>query len=191
MSSSAKGRARNNRASKALGSPAPTAFVGGSSDNLSPTARRRAMSAVKGRNTAPELLVRRIAHGLGFRFRLSRADLPGRPDLVFPRLRCVIFVHGCFWHAHTCKKGRTEPAHNAEFWREKRRRNKLRDQRAVRLLKHQGWRVLTIWECQLKDIGCAAVKIEAFLRTSDLGEAKLEAGGHSELWISAGDRPGI
>src|SRR5713226_3403200 len=87
--------------------------VGGAADNMAPEHRRRTMASVRGRDTAPEIVVRRIAHRLGFRFRLCRRDLPGCPDLVFPRLRRVIFVHGCFWHAHSCKKGRLRPMNNA------------------------------------------------------------------------------
>src|SRR5207253_1228974 len=120
--------------------------------------------SVRGRNTAPELTVRRIAHRLGFRFRLCRRDLPGCPDLVFPCLRRVIFVHGCFWHSHlNCKKGRLRPLNNAALWRRKLERNVARDRDAVRKLRRDGWQVLTLWECQLKNLLKLTARISQFL----------------------------
>ena len=137
--------------------------VGGSTDNMAPEHRRRTMASVRARDTAPELLVRRIAHNLGFRFRLCRRDLPGCPDIVFPRLRRVIFVHGCFWHSHTCKKGRRRPRNNAKLWREKLERNVVRHRNATRKLRRMGWQVLTLWECQLNDVPRLTRRIERFL----------------------------
>ena len=107
------------------------------------------MRAVKGRDTAPELFVRRIVHQMGFRFRLHRKDLPGKPDLVFPRLKKVIFVHGCFWHGHRCKRGNRVPVSNREYWKAKIARNKQRDRKNAAELKAAGWAVLIVWECQL------------------------------------------
>jgi DNA mismatch endonuclease (patch repair protein) len=104
---------------------------------------------VPSRDTGPELVVRRLVHSLGYRYRLHRADLPGKPDLVFPKRRKVIFVHGCFWHRHGCSRGRSTPANNKYLWVAKFSRNVDRDRRAHRLLRLQGWSDLVIWECQL------------------------------------------
>lgn len=109
------------------------------------------MSRVRSKNTTPELIVRRIAHGFGYRFRLHRKDLSGTPDLVFPRLQKIILVHGCFWHFHEhCKKSKI-PATNSEFWERKLNTNRKRDKENLDLLTAKGWKVLTIWECELKD----------------------------------------
>lgn len=107
------------------------------------------MSAIKGRNTKPELLIRRALHGAGLRYRLHVKDLPGKPDLVFPRYRAIVFVHGCFWHRHDCHLCRW-PATRHEFWQEKLERNVRNDERAMRALLESGWRVATVWECALK-----------------------------------------
>ena len=118
-------------------------------DNLTSEVRRRVMSRVGNANTGPEMIVRRLAHSLGYRFRLHRRDLPGTPDLVFPRLNKVIFVHGCFWHGHSCRKGR-RPSTNVEFWSTKLDANIRRDSLAVRQLNEIGWEVLVIWECETR-----------------------------------------
>lgn len=109
------------------------------------------MSMIRGKNTAPELVVRRYLHGCGLRYRLHQRDLPGKPDLVFPRWNAVVFVHGCFWHQHSGCPFATMPESNREFWREKLEANKRRDHRNVLALRNKGWRVLTIWECQLSE----------------------------------------
>lgn len=106
------------------------------------------MSRIRGQDTKPEMLVRRFLHGGGFRFRLHARDLPGRPDIVLPKYRTVVFVEGCFWHGHSCQKGRI-PGTNPDFWHAKIATNQARDRRNHRLLKEKGWRVLRIWECQL------------------------------------------
>ena len=110
------------------------------------------MAGIRGKNTKPELVVRRGLHALGFRFRLHDRVLPGRPDLVLPRWRAVIQVHGCFWHGHDCPLFRW-PATRQEFWRTKIGRNIERDAEVEAALDHAGWRVLTIWECALKGPG--------------------------------------
>src|SRR6266853_6686992 len=111
----------------------------------SPDVRRRTMQAVKSKDTAPELLVRSLAHRLGYRFRLHRKDLPGKPDLVFPGRRKVIFVHGCFWHQHKgCREGRL-PGTRREYWEPKLVRNQERDAQSEAALKSLGWAVLTLW----------------------------------------------
>lgn len=121
------------------------------------------MRRIRKRDTKPELMVRQIAHALGFRFRLYRRDLPGTPDLVFPRLRKIIFVHGCFWHQHAgCRLARL-PRSRPEYWLPKLERNVERDQQAEAALKAAGWRVLTLWECELRDPSLLRDRIHRFL----------------------------
>jgi DNA mismatch endonuclease (patch repair protein) len=109
------------------------------------------MSRIRSRDTTPEWRVRRILHAAGLRYRLHDKRLPGKPDLVFPGARTVLFVHGCFWHMHKCKYGKPAPATNADFWAEKRRSNATRDKRNRAALRKAGWRVLEIWECRTFD----------------------------------------
>ena len=116
-----------------------------------PEARRHTMQAVKSKDTGPEMSVRRLLHAQGYRYRLHRKDLPGCPDLVFSSRKKVIFVHGCFWHGHHCVRGNRVPVHNREYWVEKIGRNKIRDQKAARLLRQLGWKRMVIWECDLRD----------------------------------------
>ncbi|HEY0309408.1 MAG TPA: DNA mismatch endonuclease Vsr [Acidobacteriaceae bacterium] len=104
----------------------------------------------KGSNTKPELRVRSLLHTLGFRFRLHRKDLPGRPDVVLPKYRTVIFIHGCFWHCHDCRWGIVVPKTRPEFWAEKRHSTTERDARNIAALQAVGWKVLVIWECQTR-----------------------------------------
>jgi DNA mismatch endonuclease, patch repair protein len=118
-------------------------------DTLTPKERSHRMSLVRSKNTEPEILVRRIVHTLGYRYRLHVHKLPGCPDLVFPGRQCIILIHGCFWHQHKCKMGNRMPKSRVQFWRVKLEGNKLRDKKQKLLLKGLGWRVLTIWECQL------------------------------------------
>lgn len=113
--------------------------------------RRRLMARFKGKNTKPEILVRRALHAMGYRFRLHRRDLSGCPDIVLPRFRVAVMVHGCFWHQHEgCCIARV-PKTRSDFWREKFRRNKARDEKVARALHSAGWKVVTIWECQAKE----------------------------------------
>lgn len=121
-------------------------------DPLTPEQRRRNMSAIRGKNTKPEMLLRRALHAAGFRYRLHVKTLPGAPDLVFPSRRAVIFVNGCFWHGHDCPLFKL-PASNRSFWQEKIRRNRDVDQRALYNLKADGWRTLTVWECAIRGGG--------------------------------------
>ena len=107
------------------------------------------MAGIRGRNTKPERVIRSVLHRRGFRFRLHRSDLPGKPDLVFPKHRAVILIHGCFWHGHGCHLFRW-PKTREDFWREKIRSNMERDRRQFSALRDAGWRVATIWECALK-----------------------------------------
>jgi DNA mismatch endonuclease (patch repair protein) len=121
------------------------------------------MRAVKAKDTAPELRVRRLLHGMGYRYRLHRKDLPGHPDLVFAGRKAVIFIHGCFWHGHDCRRGARMPKTNADYWTMKIGRNRERDARALNALAEQGWRALTLWECELKDESALRQTLRAFL----------------------------
>lgn len=132
-------------------------------DTLTPAQRHECMAAIHGKDTKPERIVRGIAHRLGFRFRLHSTDLPGKPDLVFRSRRAVVFLHGCYWHMHTCKRGRSTPATNAVFWRVKRERNRERDRRTLAALRRAEWRVLIVWECQTRDPARLAERLSAFL----------------------------
>jgi DNA mismatch endonuclease (patch repair protein) len=115
-----------------------------------PATRRRTMQAVRSTDTEPELAVRRIVYKLGYRYRLHRKDLPGKPDLAFIRQRKVVFVHGCFWHGHDCARGARTPKENRAYWIEKIARNKARDRANYNALTALGWGSLTIWECTIK-----------------------------------------
>lgn len=123
------------------------------------------MRAVRSRDTTPERMVRRWAHGWGYRFRLGRRDLPGTPDLVFPRLNAVVFVHGCFWHRHRCPAGQSTPATRQEYWLAKFAGNVARDRRHAAALRRLGWRVLIVWECQLsaRKQATTAARLKRFL----------------------------
>jgi len=134
-------------------------------DTLTPLERSARMSRVRGADTKPELLVRKLVHGLGFRYRLHGKGLPGKPDLVFAGRRAVIFVHGCFWHRHpdpSCKLARV-PKSRQDFWGPKLEANRERDIRVEQALSESGWRVLTLWECELGDRAAVAGKVRAFL----------------------------
>ncbi len=120
-------------------------------DVYGPAKRSAVMRAVKGRGTAPELAVRRLVWSLGGRYRLNRADLPGKPDIVLPGRRLAIFVHGCFWHGHDCARGARVPKANQAYWLAKIARNRARDATAHAALEAAGWRVEVVWECELKD----------------------------------------
>jgi len=121
-------------------------------DRISREHRRWNMSRIRGRDTKPEKVVRSLLHRMGYRFRLHHGDLPGRPDIVLPKYRTVVFVHGCFWHRHrNCQYAYT-PKSRTEFWTKKFEYNVRRDQRARRQLNRLGWRVITVWECQTHDL---------------------------------------
>lgn len=134
-------------------------------DVLTPEQRSRCMAAIRGRDTKPEMIVRSLVHRMGYRFRLHRKDLPGKPDLVLPGRRKVVFVHGCFWHQHPRCRYATRPATRPEFWADKLDGNRDRDKRVQRELRKLGWEVMVVWECQTKD----PEKLEGRLR-SFLGE---------------------
>ncbi len=132
-------------------------------DTLTPAARSERMSRIRGRDTGPEMRVRRLAHRLGYRYRLHRPELPGRPDLVFPSRRKIIFVHGCFWHRHPdpdCGLARL-PKSRLDFWLPKLEGNRARDIENQKKITESGWRVLVVWECELRD----ASRLERVLKT--------------------------
>jgi len=129
----------------------------------SPGVRRRTMQAVKSKDTAPELLVRSLAHRMGYRFRLHRKDLPGKPDLVFPGRRKAIFVHGCFWHGHDCARGARVPKKNRAYWLKKINCNRERDHASLAGLTDLGWKIKVIWECELKDEKLLRHELRQFL----------------------------
>jgi DNA mismatch endonuclease (patch repair protein) len=135
-------------------------------DVFDPVKRSAIMRAVKSRDTGPELKVRAAVRALGYarRYRLNGANLPGKPDLVFSAMRKVIFVHGCFWHGHTCTRGARQPKDNAAYWRAKIARNVARDGASLKALKQNGWSPLVIWECETRDANTLSRKLAKFLR---------------------------
>ncbi len=120
------------------------------------------MSLVRSKDTKPELLVRRLVHRLGYRYRLHRKDLPGRPDMVFPSRKKIIFVHGCFWHGHECKVGHI-PKSRLDYWVQKITRNNERDRSTLRRLRRKRWKCLVLWECQLRELERITARIIRFL----------------------------
>ena len=147
--------------------------------------RRRLMSRVRQRDTKPEMAVRRAAHAMGFRFRLQRRDLPGRPDLVFPRLKRALFVHGCFWHSHAGCKWATVPKSRTEYWDAKLAANRARDRRVEHALADQGWHVGVIWECDTRNQDTLYLRLRTFLQT-ELGYAR-EPIGHADTVTTEGE----
>ena len=131
-------------------------------DNRTPESRSRLMSRIGSKHTRPKRIVRSLLHGMGYRYRLHRKGLPGRPDIVFLGRRKAIFVHGCFWHGHNCKIGK-EPKSNLEFWRPKIAANRERDRRNRSELEQIGWQVQEIWQCQLKDLQLLEGRFRKFL----------------------------
>lgn len=136
-------------------------------DRLTREHRRWNMSRIRGRDTAPERVVRSALHRLGYRFRLHRRDLPGRPDIVLPRLSTVVFVHGCFWHRHARCRFAYTPKSNIAFWLEKFASNVDRDRRTTRQLRSEGWKVVTIWECQVSDRDSLFARLARELRQAE------------------------
>ncbi|UVK42692.1 very short patch repair endonuclease [Mesorhizobium sp. AR07] len=128
-----------------------------------PPDRSRLMSRVKSRNTQPEMIIRRLVNSMGYRFRLHRHSLPGSPDLVFPRRKRVLFVHGCFWHRHPGCRHTTTPKTRVDFWQAKFQDNIARDLRVESALRESGWEVLVVWACEIKDIPELRGRLEEFL----------------------------
>lgn len=136
-------------------------------DKISPAARSRIMASIRGKNTRPELVVRRLLHRLGYRYRLHRKSLPGCPDLVFTSRRKVVFVHGCFWHSHPRCRRATTPSSNRRFWKDKLSANRRRDRQAIRQLKKQKWQALIIWECETRDAKKLRSHLTQFLEQTE------------------------
>ena len=132
-------------------------------DRLTAAARSENMRRIKSKDSTPEITVRRLVHGLGYRYRLHDHQLPGRPDLVFPKRRKIVFVHGCFWHSHNRCKLAHVPASRQEYWRPKLERNKHRDVAHRRALEALGWDTLVIWECEVKRTETLAHRLQDFL----------------------------
>lgn len=133
-------------------------------DNLTPELRSRHMRGVRREHTKPEMIVRRIAHAMGYRFRLHRKDLPGSPDLVFPRLKKTIFVHGCFWHGHDGCRYATVPKTRTEWWLAKVAKNQERDALAIARLSELGWEAKVVWECETRKPAELPKRIGSFLK---------------------------
>ncbi|MBI4383070.1 MAG: DNA mismatch endonuclease Vsr [Nitrospinae bacterium] len=127
-------------------------------DRVNKSKRSYIMSCVKSRHTSPEILIRKELHKIGLRYRLHDKNLPGKPDLVFPKYKAVVFVNGCFWHGHKCSKGRL-PKSNLVFWREKVERNRKRDSQNARSLRRLGYKVLVVWQCSI--MGRRKIEIRA------------------------------
>jgi DNA mismatch endonuclease (patch repair protein) len=128
------------------------------------------MAAIRGRNTKPEVRVRSVLHRMGFRFRLHRKDLPGKPDIVLAKHRTAIFIHGCFWHCHSCRYGSVVPATRADFWAAKRKGNVDRDRAHLAALEELGWRVIVLWECEVRTEDAVREKLAVL----GLGKAQAE-----------------
>ena len=135
-------------------------------DHVSPKKRSAIMARVKTKNTGPELVARKMLHRLGYRYRLHWTDLPGSPDIVFPRPKLAIFVNGCFWHGHACRYGRL-PKSKLRYWRSKIEANRTRDVSKHRELRKQGWDFLVVWQCELKNPEGALKKMVKFLHKGD------------------------
>jgi len=133
-------------------------------DSLTAEQRSACMRSVGRKNTAPEMIVRKLAHSLGYRYALHLKTLPGKPDLVFVSRGKIIFVHGCFWHMHSCPHGRVSPVTNVGYWNRKLARNKDRDREHIKALRRDDWKVLVIWECWTRKSGFLRNKLEAFLQ---------------------------
>ena len=148
-------------------------------DTITPEQRSRNMSRIRGKDTKPEMLVRRLLHAAGYRFRLHGAygstRLPGKPDLVFAGRRKVVFVNGCFWHFHSCRAGQHAPQTNSGFWSAKRSRTVERDAAAAARLEDAGWDVLVVWECDLKDRGVLEQQLRTFLGPPGRAEPRAPA----------------
>lgn len=148
---------------------AERAIIGGGRralDRVGPDVRSRIMASVGTKDTSAEMGVRRLVHGLGYRYALHKEDLPGRPDLVFPSRRKIVFVHGCFWHGHRCRHGRL-PKSRKDYWGPKLEANKSRDRKQRQELRRQGWKVMVVWQCQLKRPVWLSDKIDGFLKDAE------------------------
>lgn len=144
-------------------------------DTRTPEQRRRIMQAVRSKNTEPELVVRRLLHSMGYRYRLHRKDLPGRPDIAFISRRKAVFVHGCFWHGHECPKGRL-PKSRLDYWKPKISKNRKRDRANEEHLRSLGWSVLVIWQCETADLESLALRLQYFVGRKKIGSTSSDDG---------------
>lgn len=156
-------------------------------DTVDTATRSKMMSAIRGKDTGPEMLVRRFLHGQGYRYRIHRKDLPGKPDIVIPRLKVCIFVHGCFWHRHPGCPFATTPKTRPEFWNEKFQKNVARDLANIDALEAADWSVLIVWECQLKKDPETLNRMEQEIRLLSSGKASRENSAASSAGICFGE----
>lgn len=143
-------------------------------DRLTRKQRSALMAKIRRTGTRPEVAVADLLRRERYRFTQNDPTLPGKPDFVLPRHRLILFVHGCFWHKHSCHRGQSTPAANAEFWQLKRAKNVLRDQRTVRKLRRAGWSVITIWECQTKNLSALEARLLKLLRTRTVARREIK-----------------
>lgn len=136
-------------------------------DPLTQKERSAHMSRIRSRDTKVELIVRKLVWSLGYRYRLHRKELPGCPDMVFPGRKKDIFIHGCFWHRHDCKSGKRIPKSRVEFWTKKLEHNRVRDIDNQKLLVEMGWKVLVVWECEIKNVTELGNKVRCFMESED------------------------
>lgn len=138
-------------------------------DVFKPEERSRIMAKVRGKDTSLELSLRSLIHGMGFRYRLHVKELPGKPDMVFPRHRKVIFINGCFWHQHEGCPAAARPASNTDYWNKKLEKNLARDKSNIQKLEEAGWKVLTVWECEIKDRPALVARLRTFFESTPPG----------------------
>ena len=148
-------------------------------DTMTPEQRHRCMAAIKGKDTKPEMIVRRYLHALGFRYGLHNRKLPGSPDLIFRSFKTVVFIHGCFWHGHAGCKYYRLPKSNVEFWQQKIERNRQRDKETRAKLIEKGWNVITVWECDLRDKTCRELTLSSL--ANKLNDLKRKSSGYEEF----------
>ena len=153
--------------------------------NRLPLTRSKIMSRIRGRDTAPELRVRKIVRDSGVRYRVGLASVPGKPDLVFSSCRKAIFVHGCFWHGHPCRSGYRKPKTNAQFWEEKIGANKIRDRRILGRLRRDNWKVLVIWACQITPEPILRTKLLRFLNAPNQAGKEIAGTMRSKTSVSS------
>lgn len=149
-------------------------------DVLTPSQRSYCMSQIQGKDTRPELAVRSLLHRMGYRFRLHRKDLPGKPDIVLPRFRSVVFVHGCYWHRHKGCKYAYVPKTRRSFWKSKFKENVNRDSRTRKQLHGLGWKVLVLWECEIRDIANLQEHLDSFLSKKEIKDETVHTNSSSK-----------
>ncbi len=162
-----------------------------STDVFTPAQRSAVMARVRGKDTGPERAVRRLLTRMGLRYRLQRRDLPGSPDIVMAGRRVALFVHGCFWHGHDCRRGARQPKQNADYWRAKIARNIARDGEADARLRGLGWRPLVVWECELRDEAALVARLAAELGAAQGASVCAVSVATPESAVSAEEAPAL